>query len=162
MYRPSSGRAWPWSVNIEVAGLARRDRFDFEQSGVIAWRERRCEIEILLVTSSTGKRWVIPKGHIEPDLSAVESAAVEAYEEAGIEGSPNRESLGYYEYRKWGGRYRVEVFLMEVDRQHADWPEAHRRKRRWFSAAKAAQQVDEDGLRQMIRQTVESPALVRI
>ena len=38
-----------------------------EQSGVIPYRIMDGQIEVMLITSSGGKRWVIPKGLIEPE-----------------------------------------------------------------------------------------------
>jgi len=60
--------------------------FLVERSGVIPYGRRDGAVEVLLITSSDGQHWVIPKGVIEPGMSAAESAAKEAYEEAGIRG----------------------------------------------------------------------------
>jgi 8-oxo-dGTP pyrophosphatase MutT (NUDIX family) len=57
-----------------------------EQSGVIPYRIENGQIEVMVITSSTGKRWVIPKGLIEPDMTPQDSAAKEAWEEAGLLG----------------------------------------------------------------------------
>jgi 8-oxo-dGTP pyrophosphatase MutT (NUDIX family) len=43
-------------------------------------------MEVLLIGSSKGTHWVIPKGIHEPGLSATESASHEALEEAGVKG----------------------------------------------------------------------------
>src|SRR5262245_801088 len=45
---------------------------------------------ICLVNSSSGRGWVIPKGHIEPDQTARDTALQEAWEEAGLRGVLNR------------------------------------------------------------------------
>src|SRR5262245_58980462 len=128
--------------------MTQRTRFHIEQSGVIAWRIRLRdgEPEVLLITSSNGQRWVIPKGHVEPDLSPAASARQEAWEEAGIKGHLDSRSLGGYEYQKYGNRYHVEVFLMEVEDQLSEWPEAHMRRRKWVNPAKATELVDEPEL----------------
>jgi 8-oxo-dGTP pyrophosphatase MutT (NUDIX family) len=44
-------------------------------------------VEILLVRTSNGKRWIFPKGRIARGESTAAAAAREAREEAGIEGS---------------------------------------------------------------------------
>ena len=41
---------------------------------------------ICMVTSRSGKRWVVPKGRLEPGKSAGEIALQEAWEEAGLAG----------------------------------------------------------------------------
>ncbi len=122
----------------------------FEQSAVIPYRILDGKIEVMLITSSTGKRWVIPKGLVEPDMTPPNSAAKEAWEEAGIIGKVLPTSLGTYEYQKWGGTCRVEVFLLEVETVLEDWPESKKRKREWVSIPKAVKRVEEAELKQII------------
>jgi phosphohistidine phosphatase len=121
----------------------------YRQSAVIPYRVRQGQPEILLITSQHRRRWVIPKGIIEPDLSPAASAAKEALEEAGVEGRVGTEPLGRYQYDKWGGTCTVEVFLLEVDRVHGEWAEAHR-QRLWLSPTEAADRVDEEDLARLI------------
>ena len=121
----------------------------FTQSGVIPWRRRGDELEILLISSRKRRRWVIPKGVKEPHLSAAASAAREALEEAGVEGAISSRSLGSYRYRKWGGVCTVEVFALRVETILDDWPESSR-QRAWLSPAEAARRVDEADLRRLI------------
>ena len=124
------------------------------QSGVIPLRRSGKKTEVLLVTSRGGKRWIIPKGIIEPGLSAKKSALREAWEEAGAQGVL-RASAGSYRYRKWGGECTVAVFLLDVGDLSDRWPEGDIRKRRWFSKKKAASLVREDDLRELILQAGE-------
>jgi phosphohistidine phosphatase len=72
----------------------------FRQSAVIPYRRGPNGLEVLLVTSRKGKRWVLPKGVVEPDLTPAVSAEKEAMEEAGVRGAVDDEPLGTYEYRK--------------------------------------------------------------
>jgi 8-oxo-dGTP pyrophosphatase MutT (NUDIX family) len=104
-----------------------------------------------MVTSRSGKRWVIPKGIIEPDLSAAASAAKEAWEEAGVRGVVRPGSVGTYRYQKWGGTCTVEVFVLDVERLEDAWPEQALRRRCWFGLDRAAGLVREEGLAMMIR-----------
>lgn len=122
----------------------------FVQSAVIPYRERDGKLEILLITSRKRRRWVIPKGVKEPELSAQVSAAQEALEEAGIEGRVSERPIGYYEYEKWGGTCRVEVFTMAVEKVHEQWLENYR-GREWISIAEAARRAKEKQLKQLIR-----------
>src|SRR5262245_10997818 len=85
---------------------------------------------ICLVNSSSGRGWVIPKGHIEANQTARETALQEAWEEAGLRGVLGCAPVGSYRYEKNGATYRVAVFLMQVTEAAATWPEDHRRKRR--------------------------------
>jgi 8-oxo-dGTP pyrophosphatase MutT (NUDIX family) len=110
------------------------------------------QITVLLITNWSGKRWIIPKGMIEDDLTSCESAVREAYEEGGIKGKAYDRPIGQYQYKKWNGTCNVEVFLFEVYDVLADWPEAHFRRRTWLSVDEAAALVNEKALKDIIRQ----------
>lgn len=125
------------------------------QSGILPYRTRNGELEVLLVTSSTRKRWIIPKGHIEPNMTSRDSAAKEAYEEAGVRGRVHRVPLGRYEHDSPQEAAIVEVYLMEVDAELPVWPESHRRERRWMRLPEARDHVLEPGLKQLLNQLAE-------
>lgn len=133
-----------------VRAVTKDHRPHFPQSGVIPWRLKRGSLEVLLVTSSSGRRWVIPKGIIEKHLSPIASASREALEEAGVEGVVDPASLGSYSYEKWGGVCDVEVFAMEVSTVHPTWEESHRR-RKWLPPEDAAERVRRPKLARLIR-----------
>lgn len=120
------------------------------QSGVIPYRVRDGALEVLLVTSSSGKNWVIPKGWIAFWLTSAESAAKEAWEEAGVTGQVITPAIGAYTTCKWGYACQVEVFLLWVDVEQEEYPEAKRRKRRWMSVAKAIKRIREAELKQLL------------
>ena len=122
----------------------------YAQSAVVPFREMDGVLEILMISSRKKKRWVIPKGVREPLLSACDSAAKEALEEAGIEGRVSATAMGTYQYRKWGGICTVEVFHMVVETVHQEWEEDYR-DRQWVSLEEAVNRVDEDALKMMIR-----------
>ncbi len=127
----------------------------FQQYAALPWR-RAAGIEILLITSRETQRWVIPKGWPMEDHTDAEAAAREAYEEAGIKGTMATATAGFYTYAKrvrGGGktRCRVDVFAMEVTEVLDLWPEAHQRRRQWFSPQDAAAYVNEPELAEIIR-----------
>ncbi len=105
------------------------------------------EGKVCLVTSSSGRRWVIPKGVIEPGQSAGETALQEAWEEAGLSGVLHSEPVGSYLFDKNGGLCHVTVFLMQVTEEADDWPERPSRQRVWLPLDDAADSVREPGLR---------------
>jgi 8-oxo-dGTP pyrophosphatase MutT (NUDIX family) len=107
--------------------------------------------KVCLVTSSSGKRWVIPKGLMEPGKTAGEIALQEAWEEAGLAGLLQPEPVGSYLYSKYGNTYHVTVFLMQVTEAADTWPEAMLRQRAWLTPAQAVLRVQEPGLRELIR-----------
>jgi|CXWL01.1.fsa_nt_gi 8-oxo-dGTP pyrophosphatase MutT (NUDIX family) len=126
-----------------------------QQYAALPWRQTQ-GFEILLITSRETRRWVIPKGWPMSGLSAAESAAQEAYEEAGIRGQMSAQAMGYYGYRKRlrGGarkRFRVDVFAMAVTEVLDLWPEAHERARQWLSPEEALALVEEPELAALIR-----------
>ncbi len=83
-------------------------------------------------------------------MTAADSAAKEAWEEAGIEGNVIAQSLGWYSYDKWHGTCAVEVFPMEVTTELTDWPEAETRRREWLSLNQAAERLDHEHLRAIL------------
>lgn len=121
------------------------------QSGVIPYKKESDELQVLLITSRSNKRWIIPKGLIEPDLTPEESAVEEAYEEAGIKGKIMPDMLGEYKYHKWGGTCVVKVFPMEVTEILDHWPEASFRKREWVPVTVALSRLKETDLKKMMQ-----------
>ncbi|HYQ71419.1 MAG TPA: NUDIX hydrolase, partial [Gammaproteobacteria bacterium] len=125
-------------------GPERRDRpaYYYTQSSVIPYRLRDGRPEILIISSSQRKHWVVPKGIREPGLTPQESAAKEAWEEAGVEGQVAEDALGSYHCKKWGATCTVEVFPMEVTRliPEQEWEERHR-GREWVTPETAQQRL---------------------
>ncbi len=121
-------------------------------------------VRILLVTSRESGRWVIPKGNSAPGLSPHAAAALEAKEEAGVVGLVCPTALGTYRYRK---RRRngsalmidVDVFPLAVNTELQSWKEENQRERRWFSLVEAADAVEEQDLRDLIRSFGQSEFL---
>src|SRR5262245_48985916 len=97
---------------------------------------------ICLVTASSGRRWILPKGTLEAGQSAAECAAVEAWEEAGIRGQARRRALTKYESRKWGRPSVVSVFRLDVKSVENRWPERDVRRRRWVTLTQAIAVID--------------------
>ncbi len=115
------------------------------QAGAIPFRrDSRGKLEFLLISSSSGGRWVFPKGRIEFGCTAAEQAAVETYEEAGVSGDVHRPSVGKFRYRKSGSQFDVEVFLLQVTQVHLTWPEFNHRNRIWLPGEKALNLLGRD------------------
>lgn len=126
------------------------------QSGVIPVSDGR----VCLVTSSSGKRWIIPKGMIDPGHTAGEGALIEAWEEAGLLGVLRPEPIGSYLYEKYGRLHHVVVFVLEVTEAVSDWPERNIRRREWVSPEKAAERVVESGLKLLIESLAKTEVAV--
>jgi 8-oxo-dGTP pyrophosphatase MutT (NUDIX family) len=107
--------------------------------------------QLCLVTSRSGKRWVVPKGCIEAGKTAGEVALQEAWEEAGLVGLLQHEPIGSYVYEKDGLTCHVIVFLMTVTEAVENYPEAGMRQRVWVPIGQALARIEEAGLRELIR-----------
>jgi 8-oxo-dGTP pyrophosphatase MutT (NUDIX family) len=107
--------------------------------------------QVCLVSSRSGKRWVVPKGCMEPGKTAGEIALQEAWEEAGLVGLLVPEPIGSYVYEKDGFVCHVIVFLMQVSDGVDNYPEAGMRQRAWLSISQALSRVEDAGLRDLIR-----------
>lgn len=116
------------------------------QAGVLALYEGR----VCLITSSSGRRWVIPKGMIDPGHTPCQAAEIEAWEEAGVEGQIVPEAVGSFTYHKHDQDFLVAVFRLEVIDIHDDWPERMTRQREWLWPELAAERVHEAGLRELL------------
>ncbi|SFR57983.1 NUDIX hydrolase [Litoreibacter janthinus] len=126
------------------------------QFGALCFRVQGEETQVLLITSRSSRRWIIPKGWPMEDQSPAQAAAIEAFEEAGVEGKAFNICLGLYSYTKFMGRSEnlpcaVSVFPVKVQKTLKVWPESKERTRKWFSVKKAAARVREPELRKIIK-----------
>lgn len=113
------------------------------------------DLEILLVTSRDTGRWVIPKGWTMKAKTRREVAALEALEEAGVEGKTAKTPMGVYDYVKVlrlgdSQACKVTVFALQVAIQRETWREQDQRSTQWFPWQAAAAAVQEPGLRRII------------
>jgi phosphohistidine phosphatase len=139
---------FPTSAGVEFRS---RPAYYYRQCSVIPYRVQDGEMQVLVISSRNRRRWIVPKGIHEPGLSAPEAAAVEAWEEAGVEGEVGPHPLGSYSYRKWGANCTVEVYPMEVTRvlPESEWKE-RQRGRAWVSAVQASTRLAQPELRPMV------------
>lgn len=134
-----------------------QEQLDFaEQFATLPWRiSDNGETEIMLVTSRISRHWLLPKGWLVRNKSAIQSAQIEAFEEAGVEGKPSPRAVGVYTYNKilkTGESIpcSVTVYALKVKRLLTEWPEASQRERQWFTIPAAADAVFEPQLREML------------
>ncbi|KAM0695390.1 hypothetical protein Q7P36_005749 [Cladosporium allicinum] len=106
--------------------------------------------QVLLIQSSSRKGWVLPKGGWEADESEVEAATREAWEEAGIHVTIERD-LGVIEeqrsesqikkYGETAPRAAYKFFDGLVHKEEDVWPESHKRIRCWMGYGKARESL---------------------
>src|SRR5262249_20447403 len=110
--------------------------------------------QVCLITSRNGKRWVVPKGCLEPGKTASEIALQEAWEEAGLVGVLQPDPVGSYLYDKSGITCHVVVYLLHVTQICDAFPEESFRERVWVTPSQALTRVEDRGLRELIRGAV--------
>ena len=61
---------------------------EYKEIGVIPYIEKNNSFRFIIVTSRRHpKRWIFPKGQVEPEMEDREAAINEAFEEAGVIGT---------------------------------------------------------------------------
>jgi 8-oxo-dGTP pyrophosphatase MutT (NUDIX family) len=127
------------------------------QLAALCWRKHAEKgRQILLITSSTG-RWILPKGWPIDGKSAVHTALTEAWEEGGVKKARAvRRPVGSYLATKItadGDELPClhKVFAVEVRKTVDDFPESKRRERIWVAPKVAADLVQEEGLKEILR-----------
>lgn len=137
------------------------------QVAALCWRTAASGmIEVLLITSLNSKRWIMPKGWSENGQSEAQSAAREAFEEAGVTGEVGDMPIGTYHYLKekkdgTGVPVRVEVFSLKVNGQAENWAEKGKRQIAWLPIEQAAARISEPGLRGILRAFHKNQAAAR-
>jgi 8-oxo-dGTP pyrophosphatase MutT (NUDIX family) len=126
------------------------------QYAALPYRFGRSRTEVMLVTSRETQRWIIPKGWPQRGRAPHDSAAREAFEEAGVSGAVGKRSVGSFPYQKRlkNGAVvvcEVHVFPLKVTRQRREWPEKAQRDVKWLSINEAAEAVQEPMLSKIIR-----------
>lgn len=113
-----------------------------QQVAAVCFRILSTGVEFLLVRTRRN-RWTFPKGGVESGLTYAQSAAIEAYEEAGVHG--RIEEAAFAEYKngrlRSGERQVIYAHLCEVLRLGE--PEELNRSPTWFSPTKAKRRLAE-------------------
>ena len=131
------------------------------QVAAVPFRMRDGQVEVMLVTSRTTKRFIVPKGWPMKGKSGRQTALIEAHEEAGVTGRTLKRPLGKYTYWKRLSEsfvpIEVTAYLLRADETLIDWDESSTRQRAWLSPADAATLIDEPELATLIRSVAKLP-----
>jgi phosphohistidine phosphatase len=111
-------------------------------------------IEFCLITSSGRGDWIFPKGIIDPGETPKQTAAKEAWEEAGLHGKIEGKPVGEYGYGKWGASLQVTAYLMRVAVEEDHWEEADFRKRCWCAPKEARKLISRTKLLKLLEAAV--------
>ena len=128
--------------SLDNPGLRHQERPSLrEQVAAVCYRLRGARIQFLLVQTRK-KRWTFPKGCIEPGLTYAQSAALEAFEEAGVHGRLEDVSFAHYTRQKRGkdsqtngAEIAIHCYLCEV--LSLEPPQEINRNPTWFYPEKA-------------------------
>jgi 8-oxo-dGTP pyrophosphatase MutT (NUDIX family) len=144
---------------VDSAFLALKNRTEpFEDShprnliqvGALPIRFEGGTPSVMLVTSRETRRWVIPKGWPMRGKKNWAAAEQEAKEEAGVIGKTCKRPVGEFYYFKRRITHfdlcRVEVFVIDVQKQLSVYREKGQRETCWLSLEEAAEIVQEPGL----------------
>lgn len=121
------------------------------QVAALCHRMRDGQLEVLMITSRSTRRWILPKGWPILTLKAHRTAAIEAFEEAGVVGKARKRPFASFRSHKGGDgglkiRTEVLVYLVDVEKSAKAFPERGERDVRWVSVEEAIRLTDEAGL----------------
>ncbi|ADZ70369.1 NUDIX hydrolase [Polymorphum gilvum] len=126
------------------------------QIAALCYRFRNGVLEVLLVSSKSSGRWILPKGWPILHRKAHRTAGIEAFEEAGVVGKVSKKP--YARFRSTKGfnhdfrvRTDVLVFLLRAEAQKDDFPEAGQRTALWLPIDEAIGRCSEEGLAAVLR-----------
>ncbi|WP_323014892.1 NUDIX hydrolase [Devosia sp.] len=110
------------------------------QAGALPYAIVEGRVAFLLITSRRNGRWMFPKGVIEPGMTPWESAAQEAFEEAGVSGEIATRPIG--SYRGSAGADEsvlvdIDIYPLRVETQHETYREMGQRLRHWVVLSEA-------------------------
>jgi CYTH domain-containing protein/ADP-ribose pyrophosphatase YjhB (NUDIX family) len=118
------------------------------QLGIVPYTFIDRRLHLLLITSSSGNRWLFPKGRQEPDMTPHEVALMEAVEEAGVLGTLRQDLRTRCQMAD--GRH-LQLYAMKISKLLKSWPEEHVRRRRLFPFSDALEMIADPGLAKAVR-----------
>jgi 8-oxo-dGTP pyrophosphatase MutT (NUDIX family) len=130
---------------------------------LVVRREDLNSLQVMLTTSRSTQRLIVPKGWPMKGRPDYRAAVIEAKQEAGVIGKVHKKAIGSYDYWKRLSDHfilcTVRVFLLEAQEHLPKWKERGERRIIWFSSDEAAHLVDDPGLSTIIRNL---PRLIKL
>jgi 8-oxo-dGTP pyrophosphatase MutT (NUDIX family) len=123
------------------------------QLGIVPYTFIDRRLHLLLITSSSGSRWIFPKGRQEPDMTPHEVAVMEAVEEAGVLGTLRQDLRTRCQMAD--GRH-LQLYAMKISKLLKSWPEENVRRRRLFPFSDALEMLEDPGLNKAVRKLAAS------
>lgn len=119
------------------------------QFGALPYTIIEGQLVVLLITSRGRGKWIFPKGALIEGMTPWDTAAHEAYEEAGVTGEIEQTPIGSYVLPVTEDRPKpveVMMFPLRVTGQREDWEERGQRYRHWAVLHEARRLITHDGL----------------
>jgi diphosphoinositol-polyphosphate diphosphatase len=116
-------------------------------------------IEVLLITSRSGKGFVFPKGGWEQDEVVEKAARRETVEEAGVRGDLELPAIGTFPFLS--SKYSTvtctaHMYALMVTEVLEDWPEKGARTRGWYTIEDAHRMLRHDWMRRCLETWVNT------
>lgn len=103
--------------------------------GAFPFTLKKDKLKVMIITNTSGRAWILPKGHPEEDLKKHQVAELETYEEAGIKGKVLDTRLSEEFIREDGST--LVIYPLLIKEILNEWPEQDIRKRRLVSIKSA-------------------------
>lgn len=122
----------------------------------LPWRlDKDGKVRVLLVTSRTNGKWMLPKGWLIDGHEPHEAAEIEAKEEAGVVGDISAAPIGSFHYLKLfddgqSASAQARVFPVKVTSELKNWDEMKQRNRRWMRPREASKLAFEPDLKRFL------------
>ena len=150
-----------WSeISALLAGADTSRARKREQVAAVCYRIHKLRIEFLLVKTRKGK-WTFPKGGVVRGFSRAQSAALEAFEEAGVHGRIEQAAFARYVLRKSGRADQTVTHAHLCEVLRLSEPQEADRSPSWVSAEVAQARLqqgrsreDGDELRRVLMRAV--------
>lgn len=110
------------------------------QVGALPYLIKDGKLQVLLITSSSGNRWILPKGQQETGMTAHEVAFMEAVEEGGVLGTIRTDI--HIRCQMSNGRY-LQLYALKIYKLLGAWPEEHFRLRRLLPLSEALELIED-------------------
>jgi len=128
-----------------------------KEIAAFAYRFKKGNLEIMLVTNRDRSRWILPKGQPEAHLSDEDVALMEAYEESGLIGELDKRYASQEIVMQTSrGIVTMHVYVVRIKKLLSKWPEKSFRKRNLVDIDTAIAHIDKQPLRECIVQLAKA------